>query len=93
MAENSRRTQEASSRGDACENAAGAHIERWAQGDPATARDVDSKAATRRNIRAGHGRGTVWGGDQDDPRLFYFRALLASGRFFGGGKARVSGRA
>lgn len=24
------------------------------------------------------------GGDQDDPRLFYFRALLSSDRFFGG---------
>jgi hypothetical protein len=25
------------------------------------------------------------GGDLVDPRLFYFRALLASDRFFGGG--------
>jgi hypothetical protein len=32
------------------------------------------------------GRGRIWGGDHDDPRLFYFRALLEGGRFFGGGK-------
>ncbi len=93
MAGKSRQTQGSPEGGDACENAAGAHIEGWALGDPATARDVTMKTPTRRNIRAGLGRGTVWGGDQDDPRLFYFRALLASGRFFGGGKARVSGRA
>ncbi len=93
MAESSRRTQSAPTKGDACENAAGAHIGRWAHGDPATARDATGKKPIRRNIRAGLGRGTVWGGDQDDPRLFYFRALLDGGRFFGGGKARVSGRA
>jgi hypothetical protein len=93
MAENSRQTQSAPTRGDACENAPSAHIERWAHGDPAAVRDVTGKTPTRRKIRAGLGRGTVWGGDQDDPRLFYFRALLAGGRFFSGGKARASGRA
>lgn len=28
-----------------------------------------------------------WGGDQIDPRLFYFRALLESDRLFDGGRA------
>ncbi len=53
-----------------CEFAAAAHIEGWADDDP----------------RAGTGerRETVWGGDRDDPRLFYFRALLGSGWFFDG---------
>ena len=69
MAETSRQTQGAHSTGDACATDAGAHIERWAVGRPRTARDVDRM---------------VWGGDRGDPRLFYFRALLASGWFFGG---------
>jgi hypothetical protein len=34
---------------------------------------------------ASDGRQQIWGGDQIDPRLFYFRALLESDRFFGGG--------
>ena len=93
MAEKSRQTRGSPDTGDACENAPSAHIEGWAHGGPATARDVTGKTPIRRNSRAGIGGETVWGGDQDDPRLFYFRALLASGRFFGGGKARVSGRA
>lgn len=34
---------------------------------------------------AGRIAGMHKGGDQIDPRLFYFRALLESDRFFGGG--------
>lgn len=86
MAETSRQSHSAQKAGAACESAAGAHIKGWAPGDPAKARDTGLKAAPRRDIRANRGRETVWGGDLADPRLFYFRALLASGRFFSGGK-------
>jgi hypothetical protein len=46
-----------------------------------------------RTIRAALGREADWGGDRDDPRLFYFQALLASGWFFGGVTRAFAGRA
>jgi hypothetical protein len=84
MAETTSQTQGAGTSAATCANAAGAHIDQWADGGSRATRDETMAATSRRNIRGGRGRETVWGGDRDDPRLFYFRALLASGRFFGG---------
>lgn len=73
-----------------CETAEAAHIKGGAAFAPRTAQ-MDA-AIVPRPVRTGaiHASGavreTVWGGDREDPRLFYFRALLASGRFFGGVK-------
>ncbi|MFN3958313.1 MAG: hypothetical protein ACK4NP_00210 [Parvularculaceae bacterium] len=86
MAGTSRQTHGALSTAEPCGPDAGAHISDAAPGEPAAWRGGDGTAATRRNIRTARRRGTAWGGDQDDPRLFYFRTLLASGWFFGGGK-------
>ena len=93
MAETTRQTQDAPSAGDACENAAGAHIERWARGRTRTARDTGKTAADRRETGPDRGDERVWGGDRGDPRLFYFQALLASGWFFGGVTRAFAGRA
>lgn len=84
MAETSSQTHGAGSTAAPCATAVGAHIDQWADGGPCVTRDETTEAAIRRNIRKTRGREAVWGGDRDDPRLFYFRALLASGRFFGG---------
>lgn len=83
MAEYARQSQGAGMTAAPCADAAGAHIDRWGEAGPATRASEDVEPS-RRNIRAGAGSETVWGGDLDDPRLFYFRALLASDRFFSG---------
>ncbi len=86
MAENTRQSEVAGLAAAPCASAAGAHIERGAQGGSRAAGVIDGRKPSRGHIRAGAGRETIWGGDRDDPRLFYFRALLASDRFFGGVK-------
>ncbi|MFN0022374.1 MAG: hypothetical protein ACKVS5_00580 [Parvularculaceae bacterium] len=81
MVETSRRTLPAGKGSGACEKAASAHMSGWADDVPSAA----AKDAQRADlIGPSDGGQKVWGGDRDDPRLFYFRALLDGDRFFGG---------
>ncbi len=84
MAENTRQSEGAGIAAAPCANAAGAHIEGGAVGRPRVLGEADLKAADPNNIRPGREPERVWGGDRNDPRLFYFRALLRSGWFFSG---------
>ncbi len=84
MAEKSRQTQEAGKRPATCGNAAAAHIDVGTDIGARAARFATTDAPRPAKNGRSAGSGAVWGGDRDDPRLFYFRVLLGSGWFFGG---------
>lgn len=88
MAENARHKQSVERLSAPCGNANSSHIEKWAGENPRATKNTVAKHTVRdpEVSRAGTGGQAAWGGDQIDPRLFYFRALLASGRFFGDAK-------
>lgn len=75
----------------ACNKTSQSHMSgvRNAEAGRATRRDgsVKQRDLVGAACEAGSRRESGWGGGQDDPRLFYFRALLDGGRFFGGERA------
>lgn len=83
------RSQSLSHEAPACSDKAQSHMENVRKSEferllRRAGRLENLKAPDRGKTAGLKRRAKSWGGDQGDPRLFYFRALLESDRFFGG---------
>lgn len=86
MASAARQAPDLTQREPACSERSQSHMDDVRKTNAGRAAEEPGNAMKATDVgKTSNDGGADWGGDRIDPRLFYFRALLESDRFFGGG--------